>query len=160
MALKKPLVISAGQIQQLQSGDTLDAPQAGGDFVALTNNNAGTIAPGTPVYAVAAGAVDKAKADASGTAPVIGLVGSSSIAAAASGQICVGGVLSLTTGQWDTAFGTTGGLTFGTRYYLSAGTAGLGTSAAPTTTGQYVTYLGRALNTTDLKLEIASPILL
>jgi len=160
MALRTPLVINAGQLQQLQAVDTLNAPQAGGDFVSLTNNNAGTLVQGTPVYSVGNDTVDKAKADASATAPCMGLVGASTIAASAAGQICTGGILSLTTGQWDAAFGTGGGLTAGTRYYLSAGTAGLGTSTAPTTVGQYVVYLGRAISTTELNVQIGAPILL
>jgi len=160
MALRTPIVINAGQYQQLQSGDTLNAPQAGGDFVSQTNANVGAIVPGTPVYSAGNDSVDKAKADASATAAVMGLVGATSINASASGQICVGGILALTTGQWDTAFGTSGGLTANTKYYLSAATAGVGTSTAPTTVGQLVTPLGRAISTTELKLGIEDPTLL
>lgn len=159
MALRRPLVLNAGQVQQLQAGDTLDAPQGGGDQVVLTNNNAGTLVPGTPVYTVANDAVDKAKADASATKNVLGLV-AVSITAAAQGPITIGGVLTLTTGQWDTAFGTSGGLTKDVRYFLSATTAGLGTATAPTTVGQYVVELGIAISTTELKVDIKQPILL
>lgn len=159
MALRKPLVLNAGQIQQLQAADTLDAPQGGGDQHVLTNNNAGSIVPGTPVYAVANDAVDKAKADAAGTKNVIGLA-EETIVAAALGPITLSGVLTLTTGQWDTAFGTTGGLVKDTKYYLSAATAGLGTATAPTTVGQYVVELGVALSTTELLINIRPAILL
>lgn len=159
MALRKPLVLNAGQVQQLQSTDTLDAPQSGGDVIVLTNNNAGTLAPGTPVYSVANDAVDKAKADAVGTTKCIGLV-AASITAAASGPVMIGGICTLTTGQWDTAFGTSGGLTKDTLYYLSAATAGLGTSTAPTTVGQYVVELGIAISTTELKIKVRQFILL
>lgn len=159
MALRKPIVLVAGQLMQLQAGDTLDAPQGGGDQVVLTNNNAGTLVPGTPVYAVANDAVDKAKADASATKNVIGLT-AASISAAAAGPITIGGILTLTTGQWDASFGTTGGLTKDVRYYLSAATAGLGTSTAPSTVGQYVVEIGVAISTTELKVDIKQPILL
>ena len=161
MALRKPLVIVSGQIQQLQAADTLDAVQSGGDAVTQTNDEVGAIVIGTPVYNDANNGVKKAKADAAGTSGVIGLVRDTSISAAATGAIQVGGVLTATTGQWDTAFGTTGGLTRGVRYFLSAATAGLGTATAPSTTGQYVVYLGIALSTTDLLLaENAGPVLL
>lgn len=160
MALRKPLVINAGRIQQLQSGDTLDAPQAGGDQISQTNDEAGAIVIGTPVYNDANDGVKKAKADASGTAQVLGLCATVSAGAAAQAAIQTNGVLTASTAQWDTAFGTTGGLTKGIRYYLSEATAGLGTVTAPSTVGQYVVELGIAISTTELNIEIRSPILL
>lgn len=153
MTLRKPLVMNAGQVQQLQSGDTLDAPQAGGDVIAQTNDEVGAVVIGTPVYNDVNDGVKKAKADASGTKDVIGLMRDVTTAGAASGQVQTNGVLTATTAQWDAAFGTTGGLTKGTRYYLSAGTAGLGTSTAPSTVGQYVVELGIAISTTELALS-------
>lgn len=159
MALRLPLVLNAGQIQQLQSGDTLLAPQSGGDVIVLTNDEAGSLIQGNVVYADANDGVKKAQANASGTSKPIGLsVGAP--ASSASGQIMVNGILALTTGQWDAAFGTTGGLTFGVDYYLSPTTAGLGTATAPTTVGQYVVVLGRAISTTELMIEIKQSILL
>lgn len=161
MALRKPLVINAGQIQQLQAGDTLDVTAVGGgDVIVLTNDNAGSITLGMPVYATAADHCDKAQANAAGTTQVIGLVAASSIATGASGNIQVNGILTGTTGQWDASFGTTGGLTFNTRYWLSATTAGLGTVTAPTTVGQYDVELGIAISTTELSIAITTPILL
>jgi hypothetical protein len=153
MAARKPLVLVSGQIQQLQSTDSLDAPQSGGDIVLQTNDEAGSVVIGTPVYNDAADGVKKAKADAAGTTKVLGLVRDASITAAASGAIQINGILTATTGQWDTAFGTSGGLTFGTRYYLSSATAGLGTSSATSTVGQYVVELGIGVSTTELRLN-------
>jgi hypothetical protein len=153
MAVRKPLVLNSGQIQQLQSGDSIDAQQSGGDIVLQTNDEVGSVVIGTPVYNDANDGVKKAKADAAGTKDVIGLVAQASISSAASGNIQVNGILTATTGQWDAAFGTTGGLTKGTRYYLSAGTAGLGTSTAPSTVGQYVVPLGIGISTTELRLD-------
>ncbi len=150
MAVKKPLVITNGQIEQLQSTDSI----ATGELIQLTNNNAGSIAIGTPVYSVANDAVDKAKADAVGTANVIGLVGDSSISASTSGGIAIDGILSATTGQWDTVAGTSGGLTKDTFYYLSAATAGLLTATAPSAAGQFVVCVGIAISTTELKIHI------
>lgn len=160
MALRKPLVLNAGTVQQLQSADTLDAVQSGGDAIVQTNANAGSIVIGAPVYSSANNSVDKAQANAAGTSRVLGLVRDTSIGAAATGAIQTNGVLTATTGQWDAVFGTTGGLTVNTRYYLSATTAGLGTATAPTTTGQYVTLLGTALSTTDFNVNIEPTILL
>lgn len=161
MALRRPLVLNAGQIEQLQPGDTLNAPQSGGDQIIQTNDEATAIVICTPVYNDVNDGVKKAKADAASTKDVIGLVAKDpSIAAAATGPIQSDGVLAATTAQWDAVFGTSGGLTKGTRYYLSAATAGLGTLTAPTTQGQYVVELGIAISTTELMIEIKSPILL
>ncbi len=161
MAAKKPIVLTGGQFEQLQSTDYLSVPQGGGDVVVQTNDEAGAIVIGTPVYNDANNGVKKAKADASGTKDVIGLVYDASISGAASGTIQINGVVSATTAQWDTAFGTTGGLTKGTRYFLSAATAGLGTSVAPSAVGQYVVELGIAISATELLLSAPfKPILL
>jgi hypothetical protein len=142
------------------SGVRWGAPSAGSPTVSLTNANAGTIVIGAPVYASAAGQVDKARANASGTASVVGLVYDASILTTAAGLIQTDGVVTATTGQWDAVAGTSGGLTFNTKYYLSAATAGLLTATAPTTVGQYVCQVGIALSTTQMKLSIESTILL
>lgn len=162
MASRIPLVLVAGQLQQLQSGDTLNIPSVtAGDVVSQTNDEAGAIVIGTPVYNDANDGVKKAKADASGTKDVIGLVRDTSISNGASGSIQVDGILAATTAQWDAVFGTTGGLTKGTRYYLSATTAGQGTATAPSTVGQYVVPLGIGISTTELILAYPfTPILL
>lgn len=160
MALRKPLVIVSGEVQQLQAGDDLNVPISGTIDITLTNNNAGAVVIGTPVYAVAADAYDKAKADAAGTSKLIGLAVPTSTAVAASGTVAVNGIFVATTAQWDAVAGTTGGLTFGTNYYLSAATAGLLTSTAPSTAGQYNVLVGVALSTTELRLNIQPRILL
>jgi len=158
---RKPLVLVSGQIQTLQAADTLDIPSVtAGDVVQLTNSEASPIVIGTPVYMFAADAVKKAKADAAGTKDVMGLVRDASITNATSGSIQLNGVLAMSTAQADAAFGTTGGFTFGTRYYLSAGTAGLGTATAPSTVGQYVQEIGIGVSTTEINIDVKSPILL
>lgn len=161
MALRTPLVLVTGQIQQLQAADSIAVGSvSGGVQVALTNNEAGSIVIGTPVYINAANGVLKAKADASPAKDLFGLVADVTVGAGASATVQVDGVLSATTGQWDAVFGTTGGLTFGQRYYLSAATAGLGTATPPSTVGQYVQQIGIALSTTKLKIDIQANILL
>ena len=126
--------------------------------LALTNDESGSVVCGTPVYSDASGAFKKAKADAAGTCLVVGLVTDTSVAAAASGTVATGGVVTLTTTQWDAIMGTSGGLTFGTLYFLSDATAGLGTATRPTTAAYFMTPLGKALSTTELELMLGAPV--
>ena len=160
MASRKPLVLVNGQIQQLQSGDSLDASVSEVDIVSRSNSNAGAITIGQAVYPDGNGSVDLGQANASGTVEVLGLVASTSIASAASGSIQTDGILTATTGQWDAVTGGTGGLVAGTVYYLDPSTAGHITSTAPTTASQYVVRIGVALSTTELEISVRSPILL
>jgi len=160
VAQRKPLVMNAGQIEQLQSGDTLDAVVTEVDIVSRSNSNVSPIIIGAPVYPDGNGSVDLAQADASGTVEVLGLVQETSIAASASGYIITDGILTATTGQWDAIAGTTGGLTAGTVYYLDPDTAGKITSTAPTTGGDFVVRLGVGLSTIELEITFQPPILL
>lgn len=156
MAVKKPLVMgSDGRPQQLQSGDSITAIETG--QLSLVADSA--LVPGNAIYSSAAGHVDLAKADATGTSKVRGL-SLETISSTASGQIQTNGVVTLTTGEWDTVAGTTGGLTYNTTYFLSPGTAGLLTATCPTTVGQLVIIVGVALSTTELDLKPTEPILL
>jgi hypothetical protein len=158
MAARKPLVINAGQIEQLQAGDTLDASVSEVDVVSKTNDNASPIVIGSPVYQKADGDVDLGRANAQGTVQLLGLVKDASIAAAASGIIQTDGILAATTGQWDTVTGGTGGLTPGSPYYLDAATAGKLTLTAPTSVGQFVVRVGLATSTTEMDISITPPI--
>ncbi len=128
--------------------------------VPLTNNEAGAIVCGTPVYMFAAGGVKKAKASAAATQIVAGLVLTPSIAASAIGDVALSGPLTLTTSQWDAVTGQSGGLSFGVDYFCSAATAGLLTTTAPTTAAQFVVYVGTALSTTTMRVDIGQGILL
>lgn len=157
MATRLPIVIVNGQFQQLQAGDTLDVRS---EQFQLVNDEAGAIVIGAPVYSDAAGGCKKAQANASSTKDVIGLVAQVSIANGAAGAVALDGILTATTAQWDAVAGTTGGLTFKTRYYLDPANAGKITATAPSTTGQYVCEVGIALSPTDLKINIMPPVLL
>jgi hypothetical protein len=97
------------------------------------------------------------KADAAATADVDGLA-FDSIANAASGQMQTVGIQTLTTVQWDAVTGGSGGLTANAKYYLDTATAGKLTATAPSTVGQFVTLVGRAISTTQLRLNIQPPI--
>jgi len=161
MALRKPLVISGGTVQQLQAADTLDVSAvAGGDVLSQTNDEAGAIVIGTVVYNDVANGVKKAIATGAATARVVGLVAAATITNGVAGMIQVNGVLSASTAQWDAVTGGSGGLIAGTDYYLSPTTAGLLTSTAPSTAGQYVVFIGRAVSTTDMNVAIDRAILL
>jgi hypothetical protein len=153
MVARKPLVLNAGQMEQLQAGDTLDA-----NLVQLVNRTfTSAAAIGQPVYTDGAGSVDLAQANAQGTIRVSGLA-TAATAAAASGDVAVDGVLSASTGEWDAIAGTTGGLTPGANYFLDAATAGQLTETAPTTPGEFVVRVGHALSATELEIEIQQPI--
>lgn len=162
MAQKLPLVVgSDGLPQQLQTGDTLNVPTTTTQLRSLTNGESATaIVIGAPVYASAADTVKRGQANAKSTSGIIGLGYDTSIAAAATGSIIVDGVLVATTTQWDAVAGTTGGLTFNTLYFLDPANPGKITSTVPTTVGQTVTVVGRAISTTELELLLRDPILL
>jgi hypothetical protein len=160
MALRKPLVLVSGEIQQLQSGDDIDAPISGALEITVTNDNAGAVVIGTPVYFAAALHVDKAKADAAGTSKVAGIITTTSIASSSTGQLAVSGLVTATTGQWDIVTGGSGGLTANTDYYLDPTTAGKLTTTAPSTVGQYVVFVGRGVSTTVMDVKVARRILL
>lgn len=148
MALRKPLVLVAGEIQQLQAGDTLDASASEVDVISLTNGDVGAHALGDVVYISAASTGRKAQANAVGTKDAIAFA-KGAISAAAVGSYQTDGILSGLVG-----------LTAGVVYYLSAATAGLMTNTAPSTIGQYVVRLGIAISTTELEIQIERPILL
>lgn len=158
MAAKKPLVLNGGQIEQLQTGDTLDASVSEVDVVSVTNGESTAVVICTPVYVSAAGAVKKAQANASGTVQLLGLMKSTSVEASATGTVQTDGIFTATTAEWDVATGGTGGLTAGSVYYLSAATAGLLTTTPPSATGSFIDRVGLALSTTDLDITIEPPI--
>jgi hypothetical protein len=129
----------------------------------VTNDNAGTIKIGQVIYikvASTAGHMDLAKSNAASTATPVALVYDATIATSAAGNVQTSGVFTATTTQWDTANGSSGGLTPGAAYYLSPTTAGAMTTTAPTTAGQYVIRMGTAQSTTVFFMEINPPILL
>lgn len=157
MAQKKLLVLgSDGRIQQIQSGDTLVGATETGD-ISLTPG-ASHIA-GQVVYISGNDAATKAQANGSTASKAIALA-TAAVSSGSPGTYRTNGVLTLTTAEWDALAGTTGGLTAGASYFLSAATAGLITSTPPTTTGQYVVLIGKAVSTIALDIKIQEPILL
>ena len=157
MALRKPLVIVDGRIRQILDSDTLNAQVVEVDIVTQLNGNVGAMVIGQAVYTSAAGTVDLAQADALPTVEVLGIV-KEDIAAAASGSIQTDGIIEATTAQWDSVTGQVGGLTAGSIYYLDPDTAGNLTIVAPTTIGDFVARIGKAISTTELEISITQPI--
>lgn len=157
MAVRKPLVIDSGLIQQLQSGDQVEG---GLDDSSYTNGEASSISICQAVYVSGADTVQLAQADSVSTSKVIGLVFDSSISSSASGRIQRSGTVEATTGEWDAVTGGAGGLSSGSEYYLSPSTAGGLTATAPSTVGQVVAPIGIAKSTTELELNIKSTVLL
>lgn len=153
MAIKKSLVITNGQIEQLQPGDKLDL----GNTVSKNNANAGSIAIGQPVY-VTGSNVDLARANAQGTIRVAGLVFDTSVLTATPATILLDGVLTATTTQWDGVTGQSGGLTPGANYFLDPDVAGKLTPTAPVAVGQFVVPVGHALSPTEFEIEIQPPV--
>jgi hypothetical protein len=148
MAARKPLVLNSGEIQQLQSGDTLSAPISEVAVITLTNGDAGNHVLGNVVYISAADTAKTAKADASGTTNALAFA-TATITNGTTGAYQTDGILSGLTG-----------LTAGAVYYLSDSTTGAMTSTAPSTLGHYVVRLGTALSTTELEIRIERAILL
>ncbi len=148
MAARKPLVLNGGEIQQIQTGDTLLASVSEVDIISLTNGDAGAHALGDVVYISAADTAKKAQANAIATQNAIAIA-TGAISAAAIGSYQSDGII---TGL--------AGLTVGAVYYLSAATAGAMTTTAPSATGQYVVRLGIAISATEFDLRIERSILL
>lgn len=146
--IKKPLVLTDGEIEQLQVGDSLSPVP---NSLALENGDSGTIPIGNPVYISSADTF--IHADGENLPDVIGLT-AEEILATATGNVQVSGKLVATTAEWDAVTGQTGGLTPGGAYYL--GYFG-GLSAIPPASG-YLTRLGIAINSTDLEIKISRPI--
>ena len=161
MATRIPLVLVAGQIQQLQTGDSIVVPASQYDNRVATNGESSTaLTAGMVVYPSAAGACKRAQANAMSTAGACGIWMDTSTAASSSGNYAAGGIATATTTQWDAVAGTTGGLVFNTTYYVDPTNPGKLTATAPTTTGQVVQQVGKALSTTEFEINIGPTILL
>jgi hypothetical protein len=161
MTIRAPLVIGPdGLIEQLQSGDSISAATNAPSIRAVTNGESSSaITIGQPVYASAADTVKRAQANTKTTSSLAGVVYDPTIAAGAAGNIAQSGIIVATTAQWDAAVTSeTGGLTFGSLYFVDPVNVGKLTTVVPTTVGQTVTLIGRALSTTELELMISPPI--
>ncbi len=153
MAVKKAIVLTGGQLEQLQAGDILDI----GNIITKNNNSGGAMVIGQPVFVSGVNA-DLAQADAQGTIRVAGLVADISAADASPVNILTDSILEATTGQWDAVTGETGGLTPGANYFLDPDAPGMLTQTAPSVVGDFVVRVGHALSTTEFEIEVQQPI--
>ncbi len=146
--IKKPLVLTDGEIEQLQPSDSLlPAPNS----LVLANGGMVDLSICTPVYVSAADEADVADSDS--LPNVIGLT-AESIAMSATGAVQTDGKLTATKEEWDARTGQIGGLTPGATYYLGARGAVV---SRPPITG-FLTRLGIAVSLTDFEIKISRPI--
>lgn len=126
----------------------------------MTNANASTMPPGTPAYCSASGQINLAKGDNAATAECVGLLPAALLTNQLGIVQDVDSITLATTGLWDAITGDSGGLTPGTRYYVSQTTAGKlvkGTAIA-STAGLFGTSVGIALTPLTMQLKIQPPI--
>jgi len=147
MGLKKAIVITNGELEQLQAGDYLETT----DVVQMTNGNANSITVGQPVYVSDNDTVDLAQADAVGTKSVFGLVVDATVAANAPGGVQTDG--SLSSANWTTVTGSAA-LTAGAEYYLDAAAAGKLTETPPSGAGEFVAPVGTGISETEIEINI------
>lgn len=105
---------------------------------------------GTPIYLKAGGNVDKAQANNAATKQVIGLCVQNALSGHSVQYFTEG---KIERADWTPIVGTPF-LTRGALYYLNWETPGLLTGIAPTTSGNYVVAVGRAVTATTLDIEI------
>jgi len=109
---------------------------------------------GYPIYLAADGHVNPAQANSANAAQVAGFSITDTAITFACKYITEGRVVRA---DWTDIVGAVL-LTPGATYFLDAATAGQITTIAPTTGGQYVVRVGRAINTITLDIEIELPI--
>jgi len=149
MSIRKALVLNNGQIEQLQTGDTLSSVQ---DLVAAGNSETGSIVLGQPVYISGGGSVGLANADSAGKQRVFGLVYDASISAGVSGSILTDGLVDQA--DWTAVIGSAT-LVPQSVYYLDT-TDGQLTAVAPST--GYVVEVGQALSVAVFEIYQKAPI--
>ncbi len=117
------------------------------------------VPPGTPLFGIGGG-VEAARANAIGTARLVGIAASAASATPPGQRIHAqyAGLLTLTTAEWDAIAGTTGGLTPNTTYYLSTATAGKIQSTLPASPN-YVSKVGTALSGQIMLIQLSGPTL-
>lgn len=149
MALRKPLVLVSGEIQQLQPGDTLQAPVTEVGIIVLSNGDVGNHVLGNVVFISANDTVKLATANSVGTKDAVAFCASATVSPSTTGNY-----------QTDGDLPGLAGLVAGSIYYLSPTTAGGMSTTPPATAGQYVVRLGVAVSTTEFLIKIERAILL
>ena len=130
-----------------------DMPESIMYYTAITDN---LTKVGNPLYLTGAGHVNLAKADAGGTTQVVGLAQADYTVGQACNYLTEGRIERT---DWTIVAGTAD-LSIGATYFLDPSAAGHITTTAPTTAGQFVVRVGRAVDARTLDIEIELPILL
>jgi len=157
----KPLVIDAGQVRQLGTGETLDAVVSAKEVVTIASASGVTMNAGDVVYINSSGALNLANASATASKYPIGFVRgeddgtTSNISGGSNIEVQTDGSFVLS--DWTNVLGATT-LSPGTKYYLSSATAGNITATAPTSSNHFIVPIGRAISTTAMYIEIGEPI--
>lgn len=145
------VVVASTVGAQGPAGSSGDAPT-----VSYVSDHPGTLYKGAPVALVSGYA-----RRATSVAPyhkIIGLVFDASITQGMAGRIQTDGMITNTALAWDTVTGMVGGLSPGSTYFLSS--SGYITPFAPTQEGEYLVPVGIALDSTTLRIELNTSILL
>ena len=157
---KKPLIIDAGQVRELATGETLDAVVTAKEVVNIESASGVTLNQGDIVYINSSGLLALADASATASKYPIGFVRGSdtgtltNISAGSNIEVQTDG--SFTVSDWTNIAGAAQ-LTRGAKYYLST-TAGDISASAPTTANHFVVPIGRAIGYTTMYIEIGEPI--
>jgi len=112
------------------------------------------VVPGNPVFVNSSGQLGLSRSTTFNTCKVIGLAA----ATTSTGFVCPVNAASLTMTDWTSVVGSAS-LSRGDQYFLGA-TAGTMTTTAPTAVAATVVYIGKAVSTTTMELNISFPILL
>ena len=150
-----------GQVLATTGTGVLEFTSASAETTTFTavNGDSQTLVCGQAVVVNADASVQRALASALGTSRTAGLVLTTSITVAASGQVQTDGIITLTANQWAAVVtGHPSGLTPGAPYYLDPSVAGNITTTIPSAPGQFVTFVGLALSTTSMDLDFQQPI--
>lgn len=156
MAIRKALVLDDDlRVREIGNGDTLEITGSVSTVLSAENTQGTTITRLDVVYTKSDGSVALARANASATTEVTGLVRDTSIADQAVGFIQTNGIIEAETTDWDAITGQTSGLTPGSYYVLDPDVAGqmLPRSSASVSAGEFVSVVGKAVSATEFKIE-------
>lgn len=117
-----------------------------------------TLVVGSPVYVKISGNLGLAQANAIPQTRVRGLAVVSALPGFSS-EVQTQGLFVATTAEWDAITGQVGGLTVAASYYVDSTTPGsLSTTSPSQGSGEYCAFVGTALSSTELDIDIRTPI--
>jgi hypothetical protein len=142
-------LVAGGSVTSVELGNAVSL----GQILSLQNVDGSAASAGCPVYAfTSANTFKLGNASATSAKHIVGLVIDSNIAISAVGRIQTQGQVTLTTAQWDSITGGSGGLTAGSTYYLDVANGKMTTTAPAITIRRPI---GIGLSTTVMFLHNA-----